>query len=101
MLIIQCINGDGLDNRKANLRIVDICTQQRNIRVSRNKAGVVGLRYLPKVNAYEGRFKFNKVVYRRSFSANVYHNACQLALDWLNKTKDEIIKPDLRTKNCK
>jgi hypothetical protein len=59
-MYVDHINGNGLDNRKKNLRI---CTNAENIRNSKmrksNKSGVKGIYWLARANCWHATIKFN------------------------------------------
>ena len=90
-LIVDHINGVTLDNRKQNLRITSYSTQQRNVKIRNNTTGVPNLTYETKRQIYKALFRFNKNVYQKSFSCNKYPNARELAIQWLETKKAEII----------
>src|SRR4051812_42974146 len=58
-LVVDHINGDGLDNRRVNLRI---CVQAKNVinrRVIRSQSGYRGVSYLKDRNAWTARLDLN------------------------------------------
>jgi hypothetical protein len=53
---IDHINGNGLDNRLANLRSVPQSVNTKNMRLSkRNKSGVIGVAWIPRLKKWEAK----------------------------------------------
>ena len=58
---IDHINGDSLDNRFANLRVVDAEGNQKNRRLNRNnKSGVPGVMYLAETRLWQAQIKHKR-----------------------------------------
>ena len=89
-MTIDHINGNGLDNRKSSLRIVNQSVQTMNRRMTRNKSGHVGI--CESGPNLEASFSYNKQRFRKLFSNT--DDGKQEAIEWLASKKDEII-PEL------
>lgn len=68
-LLVDHINGDTLDNRKSNIRIVTPSQNQFNRRIQKNNtSGVPGLRWRESKNRWEACIMFNRqCVYQKHF----------------------------------
>ena len=75
--VVDHINGDSLDNRKANLRI---CTQHQNSQNNRKKGKVVGVKYIASYNGTN----------IPKWTATIMHNYRTIYLGYYN-TKPEAI----------
>ena len=89
---VDHINGNGLDNRKSNLRIVSQSVQMMNARVSTNVSGIVGICVTP--SNWEACFKYNKTKYRKLFPKT--DEGKLLAKMWMEDKKNEIIPENER-----
>ena len=54
-LEVDHINGDGLDNRRSNLRLATRSQQQKNRRSSFGRKGFKGVHYVPKHNRWQAQ----------------------------------------------
>jgi hypothetical protein len=83
-ITIDHINGDGLDNRKINLRMATQSLQTRNQVRKLGKTGIKNIE-LNKWNTYNVGFTYNKKRYRTIFKT------LEEAEEWLINKKKEII----------
>lgn len=79
-MCVDHINGNGLDNRRSNLRL---CTKRQNNLNSRlrsdNSSGFRGVSFYPRDKTWRARvFSGNKVVYQESFKSK---EECAIAYD--------------------
>lgn len=56
---VDHINGDGLDNRRSNLRLVTPAQNQQNLRTRQSKTGFRGVQYDPRKRRHYARIKAN------------------------------------------
>ena len=82
-LTVDHINGDGLDNRKSNMRIVTQSVQCANRLATKNSTGFVGISRI--TNGWAAEFAYNKERYRKNFTNK------DDSVEWLHKKKIEII----------
>lgn len=67
-MVVDHINGDGLDNRRSNLRIVKHEQNSRNWhRRSTNTSGVIGAYYEKRRGRWNARFRYRGKRYTKSF----------------------------------
>ena len=83
-ITIDHINGDGLDNRKDNLRLATKSLQARNQNRKNGKFGIKNI-HLNKWNTYSVEFIYYKKRYRGVFKT------LEQAKEWLNNKRKEII----------
>jgi hypothetical protein len=75
--LVDHINGDGLDNRKGNLRIATKSQNAMNAKLrSDNTTGFKGVCYIPKRNRYSARIHANGKKYASAF----YRTALEAAM---------------------
>lgn len=96
-LTVDHINGNGLDNRKTNLRIANQSTQMRNTARHDNTSGHRGVCYNKSNDCWSAQFKRNCQRYRKTFSVKKYPNAKELAITWIEQKKLEIIPENERS----
>lgn len=69
--LVDHINGDGLDNRRGNLRPASVATNNRNTRLrSDNTSGFKGVAWDPKSNAWRAYISVNRKRTHLGFFAN-------------------------------
>ncbi|SIP86124.1 HNH endonuclease [Pacmanvirus A23] len=81
--VVDHINRDGLDNRKINLRIVDITTNNINQGIRKdNETGIKGVHYSDKKKSWIAQWSLNGKRYCREYSVKKYGDdgAKQLAV---------------------
>lgn len=61
--VVDHINRDPLDNRRANLRFVTLSQNRHNSNFTTSKSGHKGIYYLPKKKAYVARIKIKRKEY--------------------------------------
>lgn len=63
--VVDHINGNKLDNRRCNLRVVDQCTNLQNAKVpSTNKSGIKGVRWDAERRMWSASLTYRRRVYR-------------------------------------
>ena len=85
---VDHINHDRADNRQCNLRLASQSENARNRGTQKNsQSGVKGLSYLIRGNSWQAQIMLNGINHTKSFSINKYHDAKQLAIDWLDEKR--------------
>lgn len=91
---VDHVNGDGLDNRVENLRLVDLTTNAQNHKlISTSKTGVQGVTFTidKGIKRYEAAFYINNKKFTKTFSTRKYgdETAFKLACEFRsNKIKE-------------
>jgi len=84
---------DPHNNKINNLRWASRRLQSINRNINNNnKSGFKGVRFNKSRNSYEAFWKINYKQFAKSFSANKYENAKQLAIDYRNKMVEKHYK---------
>lgn len=97
-VIVDHINGDGLDNRKENLRIVSSAQNATNVEITRgNTSGYKGVSYRKERNKWKTEIRKNYKTVFSSMSSCLHlaglkynHEAMRIHGEyvWLNKVKE-------------
>jgi hypothetical protein len=90
-VLVDHINCNKIDNQKINLRVCNQSENARNRGASKNSQSCVkGLYYSKRLNQWKAEIMLNNKKYRKSFSCNIYQNAKELAIQWLEENRGKL-----------
>lgn len=83
-MLVDHVNGDGLDNRLCNMRLATHAENSRNRRVLANKASGLPKGVYPKGNGYQARIRLDGRTFTKTYPT------LEQAQDWIKQVRPQL-----------